>query len=444
MKGKVRCVSVLLVVLSLALQGLATAPAAVYGSGSPEPPSGRVVAWGSSETGPVTPPTKAMDGVTAIAAGSFHSLALKDGEVLAWGCRDALPGDLAYTGECTVPADAQTGVTAIAGGLFHSMALKNGGVIAWGQGDVSVPPEANSGIVAIASGASHRMALTSDGRVLAWGSNSVGQTDVPMDATAGVAAIATGWLHSLAVKDGKVLAWGCGDGNAFGQCAVPDKALGGGTTAVSAGVAHSLALVNGEVVAWGCGGGQDVGQCTVPPAAQSGVTAIAAGGYHSLALKDGVVIAWGNFWHGELNVPSELQGHAVAIAGGNYHNLAIQGLPKYDFGGFTAPVVPLPGLNKAKAGSTIPVKFSLGGDQGLDIFASGYPVSNAVTCPGLAATGEVPETTQQDLSRLIYDPAANQYVYLWRTNPDWAGQCRRLDLKLTNGQTHSANFSFVR
>ena len=37
----------------------------------------------------------------------------------------------------------------------------------------------------------------------------------------------------------------------------------------------------------------------------------------------------------------------------------------YDFGGFYPPVNPAPALNQAKAGSAIPLKFSLGGDQGL-------------------------------------------------------------------------------
>jgi hypothetical protein len=41
----------------------------------------------------------------------------------------------------------------------------------------------------------------------------------------------------------------------------------------------------------------------------------------------------------------------------------------YDFDGFFNPVDNPDVLNRVKAGSAIPVKFSLGGDQGLDIFA---------------------------------------------------------------------------
>jgi hypothetical protein len=64
-----------------------------------------------------------VSGVTAIAAGDFHSLALKsDGSVLAWGCADG-----ANYGQCTVPAGAGSGVTAIAAGTTQSLALDTAG-----------------------------------------------------------------------------------------------------------------------------------------------------------------------------------------------------------------------------------------------------------------------------------------------------------------------------
>lgn len=54
--------------------------------------------------------------VTAIAAGSYHTVALRgDGSVYAWG-------DNRY-GQTTVPAGL-SGVTAIAGGYRHTVALK--------------------------------------------------------------------------------------------------------------------------------------------------------------------------------------------------------------------------------------------------------------------------------------------------------------------------------
>ena len=37
-------------------------------------------------------------------------------------------------------------------------------------------------------------------------------------------------------------------------------------------------------------------------------------------------------------------------------------------------------LNTAKAGSAIPVKFSLGGDKGLAILTDGYPKATKIAC----------------------------------------------------------------
>ena len=54
-------------------------------------------------------------------------------------------------------------------------------------------------------------AETVGGRVVAWGSDSYGQSTVP-DGLSDVTAIAAGNAHSLALKsDGTVVAWGCTD-----------------------------------------------------------------------------------------------------------------------------------------------------------------------------------------------------------------------------------------
>ncbi|KAB2661568.1 MAG: hypothetical protein DVB32_02330, partial [Verrucomicrobia bacterium] len=87
-------------------------------------PDGTVVAWGDNSYGQTTVPA-GLTGVTAIAAGSYHTVRLKsDGTVVAWGWN--------IFGQTTVPAGL-TGVTAIAAGAFHTVALKSDGtVVAWG------------------------------------------------------------------------------------------------------------------------------------------------------------------------------------------------------------------------------------------------------------------------------------------------------------------------
>jgi hypothetical protein len=35
-----------------------------------------------------------------------------------------------------------------------------------------------------------------------------------------------------------------------------------------------------------------------------------------------------------------------------------------------------------------------------------------------------------------------QYVYVWKTDKSWVGNCRQLQVKLTDGSLHVANFIF--
>ena len=113
----------------------------------------------------------------------------------------------------------------------------------------------------------------------------------------------------------------------------------------------------------------------------------------------------------------------------------------YDFAGFFSPVENPPMGNMVKAGRAIPVKFSLNGDQGLDnIFVPGYPKSIPIKCDGAEAIGEIEDTLTAGGSSLSYD--AGQYIYVWKTEKDWAGTCRQLVVKLIDGTSHVANFQF--
>ena len=70
---------------------------------------GAVVEWGNNILGQVNVPA-GLSGVTAIAGGSVHAVALKsDGTVVAWGENSQ--------GQTTVPVGLD-GVTAIAAGIF--------------------------------------------------------------------------------------------------------------------------------------------------------------------------------------------------------------------------------------------------------------------------------------------------------------------------------------
>ncbi|HKT58982.1 MAG TPA: PxKF domain-containing protein, partial [Gemmatimonadales bacterium] len=113
----------------------------------------------------------------------------------------------------------------------------------------------------------------------------------------------------------------------------------------------------------------------------------------------------------------------------------------FDWTGFFQPVDNTM-LNVAKAGSAIPVKFNLGGNQGLAIFTAGSPGSTQVTCDNQEGQDQIEETVTAGGSSLTYDVTAQQYVYVWKTDKAWATKCRRLDVKLIDGTTHSAYFKF--
>jgi hypothetical protein len=115
---------------------------------------------------------------------------------------------------------------------------------------------------------------------------------------------------------------------------------------------------------------------------------------------------------------------------------------RYTFTGFFSPVDNPPTVNVAKAGSGIPVKFSLGGNQGLDIFATGSPSSQQVTCDSGAPLDDIEQTANTGDAILSYDPVTDQYTYVWKTTKSWAGTCRRLTVAFNDGTQQYATFMF--
>ncbi|HEV2863930.1 MAG TPA: PxKF domain-containing protein [Pyrinomonadaceae bacterium] len=114
----------------------------------------------------------------------------------------------------------------------------------------------------------------------------------------------------------------------------------------------------------------------------------------------------------------------------------------YNFTGFFQPVNNLPAFNVVNAGRAIPVKFSLSGYKGLNIFAPNSPSSGPVACNTSDPAVTLEDTVTAGGSSLTYDAAGDQYVYVWKTDPSWAGTCRQLVVTLNDGSTHRANFRF--
>jgi alpha-tubulin suppressor-like RCC1 family protein len=310
--------------------------------------NGTVMAWGDDTFGQLgngvasangdseaPAPVSGLSGVTAVAAGDEHSLALlSNGTVMAWGDNaDGQLGDGSTAGSAVpVAVKGLTGVTAIAAGSLFSLALlSNGTVMSWGSNldgqlgddsetnsDVPVPVQGLTGVTAISAGGRFALALLSGQTVMSWGDNSNDQlgdgmdvstqplstVPVPVVSITGVEAVSAGFQHAAALlSDGTVMVWG---DNSFFQLARPNGFPGGisdsdtpltvpglpKATSIATGGLFSLAIVaGGKVKSWGddsfgqLGNGSDAtGSSVVTVSGLSGVTALAAGGESALAL----------------------------------------------------------------------------------------------------------------------------------------------------------------
>jgi trimeric autotransporter adhesin len=229
---------------------------------------GQVLVWPPTFVSAVPP---AAANSIAVAAGVNHFVALRaDGRVIAWGAEDS--------GQTNVPIAGLSNVTAIAAGAFHNLAVREGIVFGWGSSTSGklVPPSGNN-FVAVAAGLEHSVALRNNGTLAAWGANNLNQIAIPADAI-NVKAIAAGENHTLALRsNGTVRAWGA---NNNGQLNLAP--LLSGVMAIGAGDNHSFAvLTNGTVIVWG---NNSSAQTNVPPGV-SNIIAAAGGGNHSIALQ---------------------------------------------------------------------------------------------------------------------------------------------------------------
>ncbi|HEV2784270.1 MAG TPA: hypothetical protein VGX25_33205 [Actinophytocola sp.] len=381
-----------------------------------------------------------------VAAGDddLSAALLADGTVLAWGDGSvgalgdgtgtdrSTPTRVCAVGQ-TAPCSAfLTGVTSIAAGRAHVLALlSDGSVVGWGrnfQGQLgdgtsvdrstpvpvcavgqSAPCSAFlTGVSGLVGGDDHSVALLTDGSVLTWGDNEFGQlgngtlTDSPVptpvcavgqtapcsEFLTGASSLGPGLLdNSLAVGPGGVVyGWGnnffgqLGDGTtvdrltpvqacAVGQAAPCSSFLTGITQVAGGSFSHTVAIgAGGAAYGWGSNGNGKLGDgttvdrstpvrvCAVgqtAPCAQflTGATAISAGSGHSIAvLASGGVVTWGFNWAGQLGdgttnsrpVPGPvcavgktapcaqfLSSVTSAIAGDD-HNLAIVNPPAAD------------------------------------------------------------------------------------------------------------------
>lgn len=169
-------------------------------------------------------------------------------------------------------------------------------------------------------------------------------------------------------------------------------------------------------------------------ASATGVAGVALSGSFTYTPKSGTVLGVGSQ---SLQVQFSPSDRNYAGA-----SKTVQIAVLYRFDGFFQPVDSWPVANTVKAGSTIPVKFSLGGNQGLSIMRTGSPSSTAVSCAAATAnrSDAIEETVAASTSGLKY--TGQRYHYNWKTSASWAGTCRKLRISLVDGTIHEALFRF--
>ncbi len=108
----------------------------------------------------------------------------------------------------------------------------------------------------------------------------------------------------------------------------------------------------------------------------------------------------------------------------------------YAFGGFDSPVDAGGSINDARAGDGIALKFSLNGDQGLNVVTK--TTWQTALCTEWTPTAGA---TTAD-AKLSYSASTDHYREIVATSSSWKGTCRILRLELADGTHHDVHVSF--
>ena len=420
---------------------------------------------------------------TQLSLGGWHTCGLLlDGSVDCWGWN--------RYGQA---ADQPGPFTQISAGHTHSCALRSdGSVDCWGENGFGQVIDQLGPFTQVSAGNPQTCGLKPDGSVDCWGSSLEGQiTDHPGPFT----QISAGSFHTCGLKpDGSVDCW---ENHSFGRAADQPGPYGpyespadNTPPAISPSVMGTLGengwYVSDVTVSWsviddesettsqsGC-------DTTTVNTDTSGTTvtctATSAGGTDSesvtvkrdaaLPILNPVVSPDPVLLGGSATVSSNASDALSSLASQSCDTVDTSAVGNkivactatdnagntttanatyqviYNFTGFFSPVDNLPVMNIVKAGNSIPVKFSLAGNQGPGILAAGYPKVQQNACDSDAPGDAIEETSILGSSGLQYDPATDTYTYVWKTQKSWSGTCRQLTVRLADGTEHIANFQF--
>ena len=384
-------------------------------------------------------------GVSAIAAGGYHTCALKtDGSLLCWGDNSAGSLGDGTVSNRTEPVNVNGldgKVSAVSAGIHHTCALLNKGTVqCWGANhsgqlgdgsltDRAVPAEVtglNEEVTFLAAGDDYACVVV-DGKIYCWGENGDGQLGdgTTIDRSTPVAVnnlteeaeiVAAGSINSCAaLDDGGISCWG---DNRYGQLGVGKttrqrtpasvSSLPGTIGAISAGEQHTCAVTTaGAPKCWGNNSYGQLGDGTtinrsLPVGVSEltgGVSSVAVGIHHTCALTtSGGVKCWGDNSYGQLGnfttysslTPVDvytLSSGVVALTAGEYHTCALTTAGAVKCWGYNA--YGQLGDNSYIADRTVPVQVD-GLTSGVKAITSGNNYSCALTqADGVKCWGKI-------------------------------------------------------
>ena len=187
---------------------------------------------------------------------------------------------------------------------------------------------------------------------------------------------------------------------------------------ISAGTPLGAAQLN--ATATGIGGTSLAGNFVYTPAAGTSLTP----GTHVLAVE---------FTPNDPNYTGNAATVSIDVS------LAVSAL---HFRGFFKPVKNPPLFNRVRAGQAVPLRFTVDGYRGTTVLKAGSPTSSPISCQAVRSENIVDEAEPASRSGLRQDGAKFKFKYIWKTDPSWAGTCRKLVLTLVDGSSYEALFRF--
>lgn len=289
---------------------------------------GSIWSWGAGEGGVLGLGVPGLEGrpqpmrlepfaagaCTAVACGSFHSMAISgNGELFSWGRAEG--GQLGIA-EPRITAHIELrGLddTCVCEPLRVFFTGGEGGDSANDGGESPEKPSdevAGSGcedtvqVRQVAGGDVHSLALDVDGQVWSWGWGEFGQLGLGFSAAS--YSLGVGGASSKRLTPQKIKP------EHFGSMAIKSVACGGAFSAAVGDVSQSSPGYSGNLFLWGA---NEVGQCAMTPKnpvevgvptkvkglAQTVVRSIACGGAHAVAVDlAGRAYSWGSAQYGQL------------------------------------------------------------------------------------------------------------------------------------------------